>query len=209
MNKISIIPYFYDVVVILIISYNVFYCYRKGFVKSFVSAVSYCIGLVVSHIFGGFILKNILKNSVVNEIEDRVLKNFNFSDGFKNVFNGLEGFNSHICNNSFASSFFKVILSRILFILIFFFTFSFFRFIKRYIFKLTRKVRKTPIFGAIDGLLGALCGVLKAFIFLFIFAIICFIVIALTKDELNFLNTKTINSTYLFFLFYKITYFLK
>ena len=66
-----------------------------------------------------------------------------------------------------------------------------------------------PVIGFLDGFLGAVCGVLKAFIFLFIFAVICYVVVILTRDELKFLNSNIINSTYLFFLFYKIIYFLK
>ena len=200
MKNISIVPYIYDVVVVLVISHNVFYCYKKGFVKSLISTISYAIGILMSHFLCRFVLKTILKTAIFCELEEKIFKNFYISDSLKNIFLDFGD------PNSFITKFF---LNKVLFIILFFSLFSFFRVIRRYIFKLTKKVRKFPIIGAIDGFLGAVCGILKAFIFLFIFAVMCFIVIMLTNNEFKFLNTNIIDSTYLFYMFYKVTYFLK
>ena len=203
MKEISVIPYIYDIVVVLVISHNVFYCYKKGFVKSLISTISYIVGIIISHFCCRFLLKTILKSVIFSSIEDKIFKNFYVSDGLKKFFSDFGG------SNRFEGDFSNFFLNKVLFIILFFSLFSFFRAIKRYIFKLTRKVRKFPIIGAVDGFLGAICGILKAFVFLFIFAIICFVVIVLTKNEFKFLNTNVVDSTYLFYMFYKITYFLK
>ena len=74
---------------------------------------------------------------------------------------------------------------------------------------MVRIARKMPAIGMLDGILGALCGVLKASIYLIIFSVLCFVLIIITRNELSFLNFEIINSTYLFFLFYKIAYLIK
>ena len=177
--------------------------------RSLISVIGYFIGIIVSHLLGKFFFKSVIGSAVLNSIEDSLIKNLNIT---KNMENALKDFNfigNPILESTLGSNIIKIFLNRILFVAVFFSIFSIFRFIKRYILRFTRIMRKLPIFGFFDGFLGALCGVLKAFIFLFIFAIVCFIIIIVTEDKLFFLNNSCVNSTFLFFLFYKVTNFLK
>ena len=164
-----------------------------------VSIISYVIGFVVSHLMGKSLLKNVFKSSVFSIIEDGISQtSYNTPIGV--------AFNSFI-ENSFGGSLAKLFTSRVVFVLLFFTISAFFRAFKRYVFKIAKAIKKMPVLGALDGILGGVCGVFKAFLFLVFFAVICFIIITLTQDSLKLLNNKVINSTYLFFLFYKIINF--
>lgn len=191
----------YDILVILVLAHNVFCCYKNGFFRSLVSIISYVVGFVISHLMGKSLLKNVFKSSVFSIIEDSI------SQTSCNTPIGV-ALNSFI-ENSFGGSLAKLFTTRVVFVLLFFTISAFFRAFKNYIFKLARAIKNMPVLGALDGILGGVCGVLKAFLFLIFFAVICFILITLTQDSWKLLNSKVINSTYLFFLFYKIINFTK
>ncbi len=191
----------YDILVILVLAHNVFCCYKNGFFRSLVSIISYVVGFVISHLMGKSLLKNVFKSSVFSIIEDSI------SQTSCNTPIGV-ALNSFI-ENSFGGSLAKLFTTRVVFVLLFFTISAFFRAFKSYIFKLARAIKNMPVLGALDGILGGVCGVLKAFLFLIFFAVICFILITLTQDSWKLLNSKVINSTYLFFLFYKIINFTK
>ena len=71
------------------------------------------------------------------------------------------------------------------------------------IYRLNNIVQNIPVVGGVNNLLGGFCGVIKAGIILFIVAIIAFIIILVTKDEMDLLNSQIIDKTNLFFMFYK------
>ena len=194
---------------VLVISHNVINCYKKGFMKSLISVFSYVFGMIVSHVLGKFFLSNFIKSSLMSGVEDALIKNFNIAENMEKTLKGFKFFDIPFLGDTIGNNIVKVFLGRIFFVALFFCIFSIFRVLKKYLLKLTKIAKKLPIIGELDGLLGALCGVLKSFIFLFIFAVVCFILIILTKDQLFFLNNNCINSTYLFYLFYKITNFLR
>lgn len=177
--------------------------------KSLISVFSYVFGMIVSQVLGKIFLSNLIKSSLMSGVEDVLIKNFNITENMEKTLKGFKFFDIPFLGDAIGNNVVKIFLSRIFFIVLFFCIFSIFRVFKNYLLKLTKIAKKLPIIGELDGLLGALCGVLKAFIFLFIFAVVCFILIILTKDQLFFLNNNIINSTYLFYLFYKITNFLR
>ena len=200
---------FYDVIVVLIISHNVFSCYKKGFLKSLIFILCSFLGIVVSCFLNKLILKKLLENEVFYEFEKIILKNFKVPKEFEGLaknFNLGEGF---IAKDVIISNLVNIFLSRIIFIILIFIIFFIFRVFRKYLYKMVRIARKMPAIGMLDGILGALCGVLKASIYLIIFSVLCFVLIIITRNELSFLNFEIINSTYLFFLFYKIAYLIK
>ena len=183
-------------------------CYKKGFFNSLVLILNYFLEIVISYFLSFYILKKISQTDVFNLIEDEFFKNYNLSDSLKNISAAFSKNNLYL-TNTIGSNLFNIFFSRIVFLILFFLISFIFKFIKKYIFKFARKIKKTSLGGSIDGFLGVICGILKAFITLFLIAIIYFILLILTGDKFVFFSTKTVNSTYLFFLFYKITYFFK
>ena len=192
----------------MFISYNVFLCYKKGFLKSLALILNYFLGIVASYFLSFYILKKISQSSFFNLIEDEFFKNFNLSNGLKNISSAFsnDGFS---LNSTIGSNLFNIFFSRIIFLVLFFLISFIFKIIRKYIFQLAKNLKKVRSIGKLDGFLGAICGILKAFIFLFLIALVYFVLLILTGDKVIFFNTKTVNSTYLFFLFYKITYFFK
>ena len=172
--------------------------------------LSYLVGILISHFLGKFLLKKLFKVGIAYSFSDILLDRFNFSnDGLEKFIFGGNFDNSSFLKRDIKDKMYRIFFSKAMFVILFLSIFSFFKVVKSYILKFTKFVRKMPVIGFLDGFLGAVCGVLKAFIFLFIFAVICYVIVILTRDELKFLNSNIINSTYLFFLFYKIIYFLK
>ena len=189
--------------------HNVLYCYKKGFLKSFLFVLFSILSIVISLFLNKIILRKLLENEIFYEFENVILKKILTPEKFE-VF--LKYFNigdSFIARDVIISNFVNIFFNRIIFIILIFIIFFIFRVLKKYIYRMVKIAKKIPTIGMLDGFLGALCGVLKASIYLMIFSVFCFIIIVITKDQLKFLNNNVINSTYLFFLFYKIAYFIK
>ena len=167
------------------------------------------LSVILSCFFNKLILNKLLENEIFYEFQNKILKNVaipkEFEDLTKN-FNLGDGF---IAGDVIISNLVNIFFSKVIFIILIFIIFFIFRVFKKYIYKIVRMAKKMPAIGMLDGILGALCGVLKASIYLLVFSVFCFIIIFITRDELKFLNNKVINSTYLFFLFYKIACFIK
>lgn len=193
--------YFYDVFVILIFIISVLYGYRKGFLNGVVSIISY----IFSFLFANFLGRFFLRSSIFNLLSsfnifnlNEFLINFNMpieknNSDFKRVF---ENFNLPLSNYLF-------------FWILLFILFIGFKRLFNKLFNLIYFIKKMPIIKNLDGILGAIFGVLEAVIFLIAIAGACFLIVKITNNNLKFLNLKIIESTNLFFLFYKILYFIK
>ena len=69
-----------------------------------------------------------------------------------------------------------------------------------------RKFYELPILGPINSILGGVIGIFEAAIVLFVLALAVSVVIALTSNELKWLNTNVIESTNLFRVFYDLKF---
>ena len=178
---------------------SVIYGYRKGFLNGLISVLSCFFSFLVANFFGRFVLQSsvfgFLSSLKLNEFVSNL--NLNSSKKEGGVFDGF--FNS-------SSSPFSNYL--IFWVLIFVLSVGFKRMFKK-LFFLTGFIKKIPIVSQMDGLLGGIFGALEAAIFLVALAFGCFIIILITKNSLKFLNSEVIESTKLFFLFYKILSFIK
>lgn len=187
-------------VVIVIVS-GVTHGYRKGFVSGLISAFSCFFSFLFANFFGKFILQSsifgFLSSLKFKELIPSQLR-FPHSNKFNNgFFDGLlNGFNSSIP------------IYLIFWVAVFVLLVGFKRLFKE-LFFLTGFIKKIPIISSLDGLLGALFGVMEAAVFLIAAAFGCSIVIILTGNSLNFLNSEILNSTKLFFLFYRALSFFK
>ena len=74
------------------------------------------------------------------------------------------------------------------------------------IIRATKVINKIPVLGTVNGLLGGVLGVVEAFIVICIICIIVQVIIALTNNELIFLNTMTIDKSFAFKYFYNFEF---
>lgn len=72
--------------------------------------------------------------------------------------------------------------------------------------RVTKIINKIPLVGAVNGFLGGILGVAEAFISVCLICIVVQVIIALTGNELIFLNTMTIEKTYVFRYFYNFQF---
>lgn len=178
-----IYSYFYDTFVIVTIVVSVMYGYKKGFLNGFISVLS----CFFSFLFAGFLGKFFLRSSIFG-----ALSSLKFNDFTSN-------FNSKLEPTKIFGGFSNYLF---FWILVFVFLMGFKRFFKK-LFFVTGFLKKIPIVNDLDGLLGGIFGALEAAIFLLAVAFICFVVIFFTKNSLKFLNVEVVNSTKLFYMFYK------
>ena len=74
------------------------------------------------------------------------------------------------------------------------------------IIRATKIINKIPVVGAVNGFFGGVLGVAEAFISVCLICIVVQVIIALTGNELIFLNTMTIDKTYVFKYFYNFQF---
>lgn len=198
MEEFQIYSYFYDGLVVVSIFSSVIYGYRKGFLNGFISLLSCFFSFLVANFFGRFVLQSSVFGFLnFLNLNDVVLNLVGNSPKKKSVFEGF--FNSS--GNTFSTYL-------VFWCLIFALSVGFKRLFKK-LFFLTNFLKKIPILNELDGLLGGVFGLMEAIIFLVAVAFGCFILIIITKNNLKFLNSEVIDSTKLFFLFYKILSLIK
>ena len=225
-------PIIYDALVIFVIVYNVIFSYRSGFIRSVLSITNYFISFFIANFFGKFLSNLAFDGIIKSEVEKNLLNMLKDSAASGDLFGGIDKISSLIpswfnfsapnqetigdvaqnfvlqndlnaaasaISNQFFRPYITMITSSILFFALFIIT----RLLFKKIYRLNNIVEGIPIVGTINNLLGGFCGVIKAGIILFTIAIAAFIIILITNNEMNLLNSEIINETNLFFMFYK------
>lgn len=229
-------PIILDAIVIFILIFSVIFSYRKGFLRSILSIASYVVSFFIANFIGKFISQLIFDNLLASSIQESIsntlyssLSAGNLSNGLSELSNIVPDFltsyllggktvddvagvfiaqqNIYSAANAITTQIVRPSVILVMSLLLFFVLFILCKILFHYLYKLTGVLNKVPIIGMLNGLLGGLCGIVKAGIIIFIIAIISWVLILITKDQLNFLNTNIISDTHLFFVFYKINPF--
>ena len=225
-------PVIYDALVIFVIVYNVICSYKQGFIQSVLSIINYFISFFIAGFFGKFLSGLIFDGLIKSGVEKNLLNILNDSAASGDLFGGIDKisdlipswfkfFSSNqksisdasknfILQNDFnaaagaiSNEFFRPYAIMLISSILFFILFAVIRLVFKKIYKLNNFVQNIPVVGGVNNLLGGFCGVIKAGIILFVVAIIAFIIILMTGNEMNLLNSEIINKTNLFFMFYK------
>lgn len=233
-----LMPIIYDSVVVFVIISSVIFSYKRGFLRSILSLVSYCVSFFIANFLGRFVSQIIFDNFIKANVEHDIFNTLNNSLNSGSMMSSINKISSIIpdwltsyligdktvndvaggfiakndlnaASSVIADQIFRPYIIMIISIIAFFVLFAAVKLLFRYVYMLTRVVERMPVIGTLNGLLGGLCGVVKAGILLFIIAIIVFVVILLTKNEMNWINTGIINETHLFYMFYKFIPFIK
>lgn len=222
-----------DGLVLFILLLSVVVSYKKGLIRTLLSVVSFFVSFFVagylSKWLASFFFKNFLSKSIneniINKISE-VMQNGGMNSAIEkinqiipdwitnNLLNGqkvpqtsinmLAQNNIEGAANSITTQVVEPIVTMLISIVLFFIIFILIKLIFRFIFKFSRVFDRIPVVGLINGLLGGVFGVVRAALYLMLLSIIVWMVILLTSDQLQYLNTETVNNTSLFLLFYKL-----
>lgn len=232
------IPVIYDALVIFVIVYNVISSYKSGFIRSVLSIINYFISFLIAGFFGKFLSGLIFDGLIKSEVEKNLLNILNDSVASGDLFGGIDKISNLIPSwfnflvsdqksisdvsknfilqkdlsgaaSAISNEFFRPYIIMIISSILFFILFAITRLLFKKIYRLNNIVQNIPVVGGVNNLLGGFCGVIKAGIILFIVAIIAFIIILVTKDEMDLLNSQIIDKTNLFFMFYKFIPFVR
>lgn len=225
-----------DALVILVLLLTVYLSYRKGFIRTLLSIVSYIISFAISLFLGKILANWIFSNFLFQRVSDGISKKImeavtasgtNFAsvnvenivpDWITNLFLGgktPQGVaSSYLLQNNvegasaaITQQIIEPLVVAILTVVLFAIVFVILRLIIRIIYKLTGIIDRVPVVGLLNGLLGGFLGIFKSLIYLVFIGIGAWIVIVFTGNSLGWLNKDIIDSTYLFYLFYNVNPF--
>ena len=231
-------PVIYDALVIFVIVYNVISSYKLGFIRSVLSIINYFISFLIAGFLGKFLSGLIFDGLIKAEVEKKLLNMLNSSAVSGDLFGEIDKISnlipswfkflssdqksiSDVSKNfilqkdlsgaagAISNEFFRPYIIMIISSILFFILFAITRLLFKKIYRLNNFVQNIPVVGKVNNLLGGFCGVIKAGIILYIVAMISFIIILVTKDEMNLLNSKIMDQTNLFFMFYKFIPFVR
>lgn len=198
---------------------------RFGFIRTLISFLSYFISAfsakVLSPVIASLLYKNIVKDAVVIYIEEKLKEQY---AGNENMAEAILGFFPKIITQNFNLDIGGLISSPesknmigemvdsalaspimyILEVITFFAVFSIAALLLRHVSYFFSGLHNVPVIGSIDTVLGGIIGVLKAAVILFLLAFLGKVVIDITANELDWINTGVIENTYIWRFYYKV-----
>lgn len=222
-----------DALVILVFIFSVVYSYKKGFLRTLLSVVSFFASWFVAGFLGRFLaqwvfdtfLRQPIQTNVANMIQQGLAQGgiqeaaqqltnavpdwlagllFNKQSAADAVGSLLTQQNVQSAAASITSQVVRpvavVLLSGLAFAVLFFVC----RLLFRWLYRLLGVFDRMPVIGAVNGLLGGVLGIVRGGMYLVLLGIAAWLIILLTGDTLQWLNTKSVQDSCLFLLFYRL-----
>lgn len=217
-----------DLIMVVLFILIVYASYRKGFLRSILSLGGFLLATIVSFVFGKMIAEalfdSMAKPWLTTLIEEQVVAgtNDNLVVVVDNMYQNLPGYISGPLEMLFGSkeqmvaslqsamdsgsagltdaivALLRPMLVALLSVLTVIILFILCMIVLRVVDRLLIQVRRVPIIGTFDGLLGGLVGVVKAVVWILILAFLVKAVILLSSNGVAWLNSGTVESSFLF-----------
>jgi uncharacterized membrane protein required for colicin V production len=223
-----------DLIMVLLLILIVYASYRKGFLRSVLSLGGFLLATVVSFIFGKMLAEmlfdSMAKPWLTTLIDEQIVAgtNHNLAVVVDNMYQNLPGYLSGPLEMLLGSKeqvlanlqsaldggsvgltdaivgLLRPMLVALLSVLTIIILFLVCMIVIRIVDRLLIQVRRIPVIGTFDGLLGGLVGIVKAVIWLVILVFLVKAVILLSADGISWLNSGTVESSFLFKYLYHV-----
>ncbi len=196
----------FDILLLAIVVVCVLVCRSKGFVSAVlgvgVFVVSLLLALWLSNIMAPFVYDNFVRESIVQEVNDK------YGEGEQGFLGSLivdkinESEEARTSGNYTPSAIERSAISTIR-SLLFVVLFLILSIVLRIVSRLMKGINKIPLVGGINRLLGGVMGLIIGLLFAYLAVSLCAIIIAASADQLTWMNTAIVDKTLLFSLVYK------
>lgn len=217
-----------DVSVIVIIGFCAVLGYKRGFASTLVNILSCVASVIIANFLSIGIAKKIMiftEPNILSYVQDKTkeiissgtnatigdvynqlpyflksLVPFSDNSQIENAVDNSVNQISSVLTNDFIVPTIQMLLQSFLCIILFFILLFLFRFIG----KRLNFINKIPIIGGVNAILGLILGLVQALVVIVILINIIYLIIAISKGNLSFINLQVINESILFKNIYDI-----